>query len=89
MIIDILIKILSSFFSLIHYILPNWQIWPDVVLNSLRVFASSLARFDFIFPIKSLFDAIIFYIGFEISYYTVKLIVSTVGFFRGSDNIKI
>ena len=64
-------------------------VWPDVFLNGIHSFVSALASFNFIFPVDQLFLAIQFFIGFEVLMYTAKMIISIVGFFRGTDNIKI
>lgn len=80
---------LSYFIRLICLFLPKWSVWPDVLLNGIHTFVSALASFNFIFPVDQLFSAIQFFIGFEVLMYISKLIISIVGFFRGSSNINI
>lgn len=89
MITSFIITIFSFFIKLVALFLPKWSIWPDVLLNAIHSIASAFASFNFIFPIDQLFSAIQFFIAFEVLMYTSKLIISVVGFFRGTDNIQI
>jgi hypothetical protein len=84
MITDIIIFIISSFINLITTILPAWQIWPADFLNGVSYIFGQLAGFNFIFPIDTLFDVIIFFISFEVAYMTAKLIIKVLNFFRGT-----
>ena len=89
MITSFIITIFSFFIKLIALFLPKWSVWPDVLLNGIHDFVSAMASFNFIFPVDQLFDAIQFFIAFEVLMYISKMIISIVGFFRGTDNIQI
>lgn len=55
--------------------LPTWQIWPDSVLNGLYFFSSTLAQFNFIFPVDVLFQALIFFIIFFSLLLPIKILL--------------
>jgi hypothetical protein len=84
MITDILLNVLTYFIDLICSILPGWQIWPESLLTGLQYFFSKLLIFNFIFPIDTLLLAIIFFVGFESLYFSVKIIMKVFNFFRGT-----
>ena len=89
MIITIFIYILSSIMGIIEKILPRYQIWPDVVLNGLNYFATTLSDFNILFPIDTLFQCMIFIGDFLSAYLIVRLILIVINFFRGTGELKI
>lgn len=74
MIITYLIYGLTALFNLIIGLLPKWQVWPASVTNGLSYFVSSFASLNFLFPVDTIFSAIIFFIGFTSLLLIVKLI---------------
>lgn len=76
--------ILTFFIGIITFILPTWTIWPADFLTGLQYFASSLAKFNFIFPVDSLFAVLLFIINFEVVYFTAKIILKLFNYFRGT-----
>jgi hypothetical protein len=89
MILDIFIYLFGFFLLLITKILPEWVIWPDMVINGINYFASYCADLNFILPIDTLFKAGIFYLNFVLYYITAKLILMGINWFRGSGKIDI
>lgn len=84
MITTLLLTILYYFVVIICIILPTFQIWPNELLQGLSYFFSSLAQFNFIFPIDSFFEILIFFISFETLYFTANLIMKLFNYFRGT-----
>lgn len=89
MIIDIFFVILNWFLSVITYILPVFSIYPQNVLDGFTYFVDCLYKVNFILPIFDILTAILFLINFEIYYYTAKILISIINFFRGTGEIKI
>jgi len=84
MITNILILVLTYFLKAVCFLLPTWQIWPDSLLTGLNYFFSSIAKFNFLFPIDTLFQVLIFFISFEALYFSAKIVMKIVNFFRGT-----
>ena len=84
MITTLLLYIVSLFINLLVSILPAWQVWPDSLLTGLSYFFGAIAKFNFIFPIDSLFSVILFIINFEILFFTAKLIMKIFNYIRGT-----
>lgn len=84
MIVDILLAFLATIINAVCFILPTWQIWPSDILQGLSYFFASIAKLNFIFPIDTLFNVIVFIVQFEVYYLSVKLILMVVNFFRGT-----
>ena len=84
MIIDIIIKIYSWIVSTLVFILPDWSIYPQTFLDGIKFFADQMAVFDIILPIHELFIALTWFIGFEVFYYTAKLVIKLHSLIRGN-----
>jgi hypothetical protein len=89
MITDIILYTFGFFIKIIALILPAWDIWPDEILLGLNYFFTSIAKFNFIIPINTIFTCLLLLINFLIIYYSSKLIFMIINFFRGSGEIKI
>lgn len=89
MVMDILIYIIGFFITVIVKILPEWVIWPDIVLNAIDYTVQHLAVFNFIFPIDQLFVAVIFLINFFIYFGIAKLIFMFVNWVRGTGKLEV
>lgn len=84
MITTLLILLANFILSFISFILPTWQIWPTAIFDGLHYFCVQIAKFNFLFPVDTLFSAIIFFIGFEVLYFTAKLTMKIFNFIRGT-----
>ena len=89
MITSILISIFTWLLSILLYFLPNWSPYPQALTDGIQYFFSSFSKLNFIFPIDSLYNALILIIQFEVLYYSVKLFLSILHFFRGSGKIEV
>jgi hypothetical protein len=69
---------------MVVFILPTWSIWPASLLTGLTYFFTAVAKFNFIFPIDTLFTVILFIINFEVLYLTAKLIMKVFNYVRGT-----
>lgn len=84
MIISLLLYCVSIIISAIIFLLPEWSIWPTDLLTGLTYFFSSIAKFNFIFPVDTLFTVILFLVNFEVLYFTTKLIMKIFNYLRGT-----
>lgn len=89
MILTFLFYVLTIFLSLLVGLLPTWTLWPADLTTSLNYFFSVLAKLNFLFPVDTLFAVILFVIGFEILYFTAKIVLKIINFFRGASGIDI
>lgn len=89
MILTLLFYILTIFLTLITAILPTWELWPADLTNSLTFYLSTLGKFNFLLPIDTLFTIISFYIGFEVLYFTSKIVMKIFNYFRGASGIDL
>ena len=87
MILTFFFYILTIFLTLLIHLLPDWTLWPDDLATSFNYFFSLLAKLNFLFPIDVLFDVILFVIGFEVLYFTAKIVLKVINFFRGASGI--
>jgi hypothetical protein len=69
---------------MIIFLLPTWTLWPNSVLNAFQMFATDMAKLNFIFPIDTFFTCIVFFINFEIFYFGAKIITKIFNFLRGT-----
>lgn len=84
MITSILLLIISFLIKFVCLFLPTWQIWPRDLLDGLSYFFSNLITLNFLFPIDTLMNCLIFIVGFETLYFTAKLILKIFNYFRGT-----
>lgn len=70
--------------NLICSILPTWQIWPSSLLTGLQYFVIQIAKLNFIFPIDTLFICLLSLLYFEVGFFTAKMVMKVVNFFRGT-----
>ena len=89
MVTDILITTFTWILNGIVFILPQWTIYPQAFTDGLQYFFTSLVKFNFFFPIDTLLTALIFFVHFEVLYYTAKLIMGGISMLRGSGEIKL
>ena len=89
MVTNILLYSISFLLKQIADILPEWSIWPDEVLAGLYYFFANLAKLNIILPLDVIFDCLLFFINFIVIYFTAKLVLMVINFFRGSGEIKI
>lgn len=84
MIITLFLFLISYVLNFLCIILPTWQIWPQALLDGLTYFFQQIAVFNFLFPIDTLFSAIILFLYFEAGFFTAKLILKFVNYVRGT-----
>jgi hypothetical protein len=84
MITNILLYIFSEIIHIFAQILPTWQVWPTALTDGLTYFFQQLAFLDFLFPIDTLFTVILFFITFEVAYFSAKILIKIVNFLRGT-----
>lgn len=89
MIVDLGIYIFSLLIDTVSFFLPAFSVWPQGLLDGLTYFANSLAVFNFILPIDTFFQALDYFVGFESAYFTVKILLKFIGFFRKSSALTI
>lgn len=89
MLVDLAIYIFSLLINVIAFFLPVFDVWPSTLLTGLEYFTQSLAKFNFILPVDTLFSALTFLITFETFYFSTKILLMFVGFFRKSSALKI
>jgi hypothetical protein len=84
MILTFIFYILAILIGTVSIVLPTWQIWPQVFLDGLAYFFSHLASLNFLFPVDTLLTVLLFWLSFEVLYFTAKLIMKVFNFFRGT-----
>jgi len=84
MITNILLTIITQFVGLIIFVLPKWNLWPQALVNGINYFSSALVKFNFIFPIDTLFDILKFLPNFFIVYFVVRLVLMIFNYARGT-----
>lgn len=87
--INILTVILSMISSFSNFFAQNFTIWPDEVLDGISYFTSGILKFDFALNTYALLQALLFFITFDVIYYTVKLLIKFVNWIRGADGLEI
>jgi hypothetical protein len=89
MIITALIYFLSLLISTVIPILPSWAI-NETWINSLNsLWSNALSLSDWSPAIPAIFSVIAGILSFELIFWTTKLIISILNFFRGSGEIKL
>ena len=84
MIITMILYVLTMLLNMISTVLPSWQVWPQNLLDGLTYFLGTLWNFDFIIPVATLYQVIIFMISFEVTYFTAKIIMKVFNYLRGT-----
>ena len=64
--------------------LPTWSIWPDDIKNGLNYFVSSMANWNFLFPVDTIFKIIILFTEFLAAYIVYKLVSKILNYLRGT-----
>jgi len=89
MFIELMLVILGYFLKLLIIVLPTWNLWPQVVFDAIDFFVIVFAKLNFLFPVDTLFNCIIFLITFISIYYFAKLIIKLINWIRGASGIEI
>lgn len=88
MITDIFLKIIGWIFAVISFLLPNWSVWDNSAWSFSTMFITigqAFARLNFILAIDTLFQAIDYFLYFEIIYLSALLTIKVIIFFRTGD----
>lgn len=75
--------------GLIALLAPEWTVWPSGVINGISYFFATFAKFNFIFPIDTIMQCIDFLCTFATLFFTAKILIMAVNWFRGAGEIKI
>jgi len=93
MITDGIIYIFSFILGIVgdfsNLIAKGWTVWPSSVLNGLTYFFTTLMNFNGLFPVDTLLIAVKFFIGFDIIYIGVKLLLKLFNWIRGASGIEL
>ena len=89
MITDLFLLIIAWLISAISFLLPNIHILPDEFTTAVTYLINVFTSFDFLFPVAGILKLITFFIYFEGLYFTGRLVVSIINFFRGAGRIEI
>ena len=84
MVIDMILWLVGFLIKIVALVLPPIQVLPEIVFDAVGFFAGILARFDFLFPIETLFEALSFFLAFLIVYFSVKIITKALNYLRGT-----
>lgn len=83
MLTEILFYLLGFMIKMSVMILPSWHLWPRVITDAFQYFAGAAARLNFILPVDTFFQCLAFFINFLIIYFSVRLVLMILNFFRG------
>lgn len=83
--------ITTAFLTLVSWLmalaaaaLPEWQLWPQTLLDGISYIAGAFARLDFILPIHELALLLTAYLNFSAAYVSAKLILKIINYLRGT-----
>jgi len=83
MITTLVLYIFVMLMATLTTLLPEWQVWPSSVITGFEYFLNAIGKLNFILPIDTLFSVLLVVITFETAYFTAKIIVKIINFFRG------
>jgi len=89
MITNAILIMLGYFMGLIATLAPTWTVWPAGFIEGITYFFTGLMKFNFIFPIDTAMQGINFLAGFAALYFSAKLLIMLINWFRGAGEIKI
>lgn len=89
MITNAFLVLIGWFFSLITLLAPEWTVWPDGIIDGIEYFFTQIGLFNFIVPIDTFFLAVDFLCTFAVLYFSAKILIMAVNYFRGAGEIKI
>lgn len=89
MITTVFLIIIGYFLGFLALSLPTWTLWPADILNGIKYFFNNLAAFNFIFPIDTCLHCLNFLATFAALFFSAKLIINIINWFRGAGEIKI
>lgn len=81
---DLLFYIITKMFEAVAFVLPSWEIWPDTLVTGLQYIFESMAKFNFILPVDTFFEALTFGVHFSALYFGAKLSLKAINFMRGT-----
>ena len=88
MIFDFILLIGIYFVKLLAFLLPKYDLIPTQFHDGLVYFFTTIAKFNFIFPVDTLFYAMYYLVLFMIAFFVARIIVGILSFFSGG-RIKI
>jgi len=87
MIITLLLYILYYSIVSAFFFLPPASWLPDALNTSFETAGEILGTLNFILPIDTFFDCLIFFLSFLLVYFFIKLIFIVLNFVRGSGEL--
>ena len=81
---DLFFNILTMLFNAVAFVLPTFTVWPQTLLDGLTYIFQSFAKFNFILPVDTFFQALLFFIHFSALYLGAKLSLKAINFMRGT-----
>jgi len=88
MVISLALKCLEIVFRMMNYILPEYSL-PTEFTTGVNLLFSDMAKLNEMFPVITLFKALLWIFLFHLIYYLTKLIGSLISILRGGGEIKI
>lgn len=89
MILTILFYVLGSIVGFLAEFLPVFSVWPASLTDGIYYFGQQLKLLNFILPIYELSLLAMFVLSFLSYWFTAKIIVMIVNFFRGTGKIDV
>jgi hypothetical protein len=81
---DLIFYIITKFFEAIAFVLPSWTVWPQILVDGMQYIFESFAKFNFILPIDTFLQALLWFVHFEALYFGAKLSLKAINFMRGT-----
>jgi len=89
MITTVLLIIISYFLGFLALLLPAWTVWPADIIAGIKYVFNTLATLNFIFPIDTFLHCLNFLADYAALFFSAKLIINIINWFRGAGEIKI
>lgn len=86
MLIDIFLSIIAYAINIFAFVLPDWSL-PVSITDSIAYFLSALNILDGIFPIPTVYSALLLILAFQIVFFSTKIASKIINFMRGSGQL--
>jgi hypothetical protein len=81
--------VLTLMFTISDAISSGWTVWPASLTIGITYLFQQLMVFNFIFPVDTLLQVIVFVMNFEVMYFSVKILLKLFNWIRGASGIEI
>lgn len=89
MIPSVIFYILGTLIYSLAIFLPEFSIYPTAITEGLAYVGAAAGKLNFIFAMTDLFNAFVLIFQFLGFYYSAKIIISIVNWFRGAGSIEM